>query len=321
MDLWPFLSAHDIEPMASERWKATRSFFLRLLLVALISTPHFIAVKCQALVESRSLQETSTEASLEAEAQTVRLQIVELASAQFGPSLLNDWNHPKATYPTQADTYSMAFTRLMALELAGQRLDDSAFTKIKASGTHAVGAFLFLEKALGTAMGFAIDATASAANRIPAPSPGPSNLFEVHLLEIQAIAQKVLTASDYQAYMHAVQSEDYITQTALLYKMNYEVLNSQNIVNPYVLWWCDMRGRDGITGSRPTMGFAQIAPDDSRFKPPIWKASSETQRWIAVDDALKLFFQKTSSAMLDIIQRGLLLASMKPEAEAGAGTH
>ncbi len=256
--------------------------------------------------------------SREAEAQSIRLQVVEFASTQFGPSLLNDWNHPSTTWPTQADTFVMAYVKLMMMEQTLERPDDLAAPKIKGSPTSASGAFRFLSRALGGGLGPAGDvlgSVGSAASRVPESEKVPSNVYEAHLREVQAVAHEVLSPADYQAYVHAAETGDYAMQTSLLFTMDYEVFHRQPVVNPYVLWWCDMRGSDGRAGTRPLYDFPEIAPGDDRFKAAAWNGFTSVQRWEAVDDGLKQWFQRTSVALADPAQRVTLLASVKVQKE------
>ena len=259
-------------------------------------------------------QSAETALSPELEAQGIRLQVVEFASTQFGPSLLNDWNHPSATWPTQADTFVMAFVKLMILEQTLKRPDDLVAANIKSAPTSASGTFRFLSRILGGTLGPAgdvMDSVASAASRVPESSKVPSTVYEAHLREVQAIAHEVLPPTDYQAYVHAAETGDYPTQTSLLFRIDFEVLQRQPVVNPYVLWWCDMRGSDGRAGSRPLYDFPEIAPGDERFKAGAWNRFTPVQRWEAVDDGLKRWFQRTSAAMADPAQRVAFLASVK----------
>ena len=265
-------------------------------------------------------QSTATAISPQEAAQNVRLHIVELASAEFGADLMNDWNHPKTPYPTQADTFVMAFTKLLAAELSANRPDNTIVTNVK-SASRASGSFSLLARVLGGALGPAGDAVgyaADAASHTSIDSGPPSNLVEAHLREVDAVAKAVLSPTDYQAYSHAAETGDYVIQTSLLMKMDHEVLNRQPSVNPYILWWCDMRGRDGRKGSQlieTDEPFFQNTPLDNRFQPTHWWALTEEARWAAVDELLNRFFQTTSEQLADPAQRASALALTKPDSE------
>ena len=310
---------------------ARRNYAASIVLGAMVGMPNAFAIAPMGAKLVADLRPEQSEAMLaspqepaatvispEVAAQKVRQQIVEFASAQFGPSLLNDWNHPSNTYPTQADTFVLAYVRLMQLALSAKRPDEIVPSNAKDALTNASGAFRFLTKILGQTLGPAgdlIDSAASEANRGPGSSSLPSTMFEAHLREVQAVAQQLLSPADYEAYVRAAADGDYATQTSILFKMNYELLSRQPVVNPYILWWCDMRGGDGRAGSRPLFDFPDIAPGDDRFTQHIWNNFTLVERWNAVDDALKRWFLRTSATIADPTQRIALLASVKTQSE------
>jgi hypothetical protein len=130
----------------------------------------------------------------------------------------------------------------------------------------------------------------------------------------QALVTRILSPAKSDEYKQG----DYAEKAGLLFEAAYKVLDQQQLPNGYVVWLCDTRGMGGRSGDGAREEMIEVFPSDPKFRESMWDSLTQTQKWQAVTDALKGFFQSGADSLQDPKKATSFLSNL-PQTSRGPG--